>query len=252
MDKEIINTLKKYKKGELTEEEVIKKLKLIPFIKAGNLKIDSHRRFRRRFPEVIYGKGKSIKQLQELLIKYVEIDEEFIITKLEKEKADKLKKFFKQKYKKNNIKYYQEGRVLGINIKPKTRKGLITIITAGAVDIPVAEECYAICDLFGNKTEKIYDAGIAGIHRLYEYYDILHKSNVIVVMAGMEGALPAAVASLVDIPVIGVPVSAGYGTSFGGITALLTMLSTCVPGLAVVGIDNGFGAGYFASLINHS
>ncbi len=244
---EIIKTLlNNFKEEKIKEYEVISKIKEIYFEDIGFAKIDHHRILRRGFPEVIYGEGKTPRQIMEIAKRILNYSSTILITRTSIETYNVLKEVIK------NVIFDSESNI--IYTKPdipesKLSEG-ITIITAGTSDIRVAEEAAVTCYLMGNKVKKIYDAGIAGIHRLINFKDDFCKSNVIVVVAGMEGTLPGVVSSMVNCPVIGVPTSPGYGASFGGISPMLTMLNSCSPGVLVVNIDNGFGAGYSAGIIN--
>ncbi|MBI2450027.1 MAG: nickel pincer cofactor biosynthesis protein LarB [Candidatus Nealsonbacteria bacterium] len=242
--KAIKKILKDFRAGEISEKEVFRYLKSLPFKDLSFAKIDHHRALRRGFPETIFGKGKTkdqILKISEEMARYGNV----LITKT----SEDVFKAIKEKYPKS---YYNKlAKTIVIkNGVIKTRKGKILILAAGTSDIPVAEEAAVTAELFGNKVENVYDVGVAGIHRLFANLDKISKSSVIIVVAGMEGALPSVVAGLTDKAVIAVPTSCGYGASFEGITPLLAMLNSCSPGVAVVNIDNGFGAGYLASLIN--
>jgi NCAIR mutase (PurE)-related protein len=238
--------LKKVKAGQIEIEEAIHQLRSLPFEDLGFVKIDHHRSLRKGFPEVIFGEGKTAAEVISIMQRLKEKGENILVTRLDEKKAASIKKIFRK------CNYYPKSRVLTYlthQIKPKG-KGTILVITAGTTDIPVAEEAALTAQFMGNHVETLYDVGISGIHRLLFKKDQLEKANVLIVVAGMEGALPSVVGGLVNKPVIAVPSSVGYGTSFGGIAALLAMLNSCASGVAVVNIDNGFGAGYIASLIN--
>jgi len=238
--------LKKVKAGQIEIEEAIHQLRSLPFEDLGFVKIDHHRSLRKGFPEVIFGEGKTAAEVISIMQRLKEKGENILVTRLDEKKAASIKKIFRK------CNYYPKSRVLIYlthQIKPKG-KGTILVITAGTTDIPVAEEAALTAQFMGNHVETLYDVGISGIHRLLFKKDQLEKANVLIVVAGMEGALPSVVGGLVNKPVIAVPSSVGYGTSFGGIAALLAMLNSCASGVAVVNIDNGFGAGYIASLIN--
>lgn len=236
--------LKNFKKGAISEKEVLQYLKSLPFKDLNFAKIDHHRTLRRGFPEVILGQNKTEEQI-------VKIAEEMakhgnvLITKTSE-------KVFKA-LQKNHLKsvYNSLAKTIAIEKeKIKLKNGVILVLAAGTSDISVAEEAVVTAELFGNRVEKAYDVGVAGIHRLFANLDKISKSSVIIVVAGMEGALASVVSGLTDKPVVAVPTSVGYGASFKGIAPLLAMLNSCSPGVAVVNIDNGFGAGYLASLIN--
>jgi NCAIR mutase (PurE)-related protein len=221
-------------------------LKSLPFEDLGFTRIDHHRSLRKGFPEVIWGEGKTSGQILSIIKQLKRKGQNILITRLEEKKAKAIRKVFPKSQ------YYPISKVLTYlthSVKSEG-KGKILVITAGTTDIPVAEEALVTARFMGNRVEAIYDVGVAGIHRLLSERQRLEGARVLIVVAGMEGALPSVVGGLVDRPVIAVPTSVGYGTSFGGITALLAMLNSCASGVAVVNIDNGFGAGYMASLIN--
>jgi NCAIR mutase (PurE)-related protein len=234
-----------FKEGKISLEKIVEHLKHLPFEDLGFARIDHHRSLRKGFPEVIYGQGKTPEQLRAIIEKMLSSNQTVLVTKLEKVTYDKLKKQVQK------IEYNEQAQAAAINRSSKvTREGLILVITAGTSDIPVAEEAAFTAEVMGNKVHRLYDVGVAGIHRLLQEKDILFSAKIIIVAAGMEGALPSVVAGLVSAPVIAIPTSVGYGTSFGGLSALLAMLNSCSSGVAVMNIDNGFGAGYFASLVN--
>lgn len=211
----------------------------------GFAKVDCHRASRRGFPEVIFGKGKTPDQIIKIAKKIILHEGILLITRTDKKIFLKIKKVcpkavFNEKAK---LIYYTK-------VKPVPKKGMVLVVTAGTADLPVAEEARATLELMGNPVEMLCDVGVAGIHRVLHKKDLLEKANVIIVIAGMEGALASVVSGLVSRPVIAVPTSVGYGASFEGIAPLLTMMNSCSPGVAVMNIDNGFGAAYFASMIN--
>jgi hypothetical protein len=244
--KKLEELLKKVKSGKITLNEAITQLKSLPFEDLGFTRIDHHRSLRKGFPEVIWGEGKTSRQILSIMKQLKQKGQNILITRLEEKKAKTIQKIFLKSQ------YYPKSKVLTYlthPVKPEG-KGTILVITAGTTDIPVAEEAAITAQFMGNCVETLYDVGVAGIHRLLYERERMEKAYVLIVAAGMEGALPSVVGGLVDRPVIAVPTSVGYGTSFGGITALLAMLNSCASGVAVVNIDNGFGAGYIASLIN--
>jgi hypothetical protein len=208
--------------------------------------VDHHRSLRKGFPEVIWGEGKTPEQILSIMKGLKERDQNILLTRLEEKKAKRVKKVF------GNSHYYPLSKTLTFLTHPVKLegKGTILVMTAGTTDIPVAEEAVVTAEIMGNRVETLYDVGVAGIHRLLSQKKRLDEARVLIVVAGMEGALPSVVGGLVDKPVIAVPTSVGYGASFGGITALLAMLNSCASGVSVVNINNGFGAGYMASLIN--
>jgi len=240
------NLLKEVKTGKASIEKALAQLKSLPFEDLGFTRIDHHRSLRKGFPEVIWGEGKSSDQILSIVKQLKKKGQNVLITRLEKRKAADIRKVFPQS------RYYPASNVLTCLTQPvkPAGKGTILVITAGTTDIPVAEEAVVTAQVMGNRVETLYDVGVAGIHRLLAEREKLEGARVLIVVAGMEGALPSVVGGLVDRPVIAVPTSIGYGTSFGGVTALLAMLNSCASGVAVVNIDNGFGAGYIASLMN--
>jgi NCAIR mutase (PurE)-related protein len=244
--RQIEDLLKKVRSEKVTLDEAIMRLKSLPYEDLGFTRIDHHRSLRKGFPEVIWGEGKTSGQILLIMKQLKRKGQNILITRMEEKKAKAVEKIF------SKSQYYPRSKVLTYLTHPvKSKgKGTILVITAGTTDIPVAEEAAVTAQFMGNRVETLYDVGVAGIHRLLSERERLEAASVLVVVAGMEGALPSVVGGLVDRPVIAVPTSVGYGTSFGGITALLAMLNSCASGVAVVNIDNGFGAGYMASLIN--
>ena len=239
--------LEKVKQGNLSVGDAVNQLRYLPIDDLGHTQIDTHRELRRGFPEVIYCQNKTQEQIEHIIDRMIEQKSDILATRCPEEIAAAIQ----NKYPKTQ--YYPLSKALVI--QPKKRKpkgGMILVISAGTSDIPIAEEAAVTAQVMGNQVETIYDIGVAGIHRLLQKSPILHKASVIVAAAGMEGALPSVVSGLVGVPVIAVPTSIGYGASFGGISALLAMLNCCSAGVVVVNIDNGFGAGYAASLINQS
>jgi len=217
------------------------------FCNLGFANVDINRKFRRGHSEAIYCPGKSKAQLKSIARELIRNKQDLLFTRLEKDNFNYLKKAFPR------LKYNALAKI-GYLVKKSSlqEKGLVAVVSAGTSDIPVAEEAVVTLELMGNRVVKLYDVGVAGVHRLMNNMDVLRKAKVIIVVAGMEGALASIVSGLVSCPVIAVPTSCGYGASFGGLAALLTMLNCCSAGVAVVNIDNGFGAGYFASLVNKS
>ena len=238
--------LERVKTGKTSIHEAIGQLKSLPFEDLGYARIDHHRSLRKGFPEVIWGEGKSPSQIVAIMKQLKRKSQNILITRLDERKARAIEKVFPKS------RYYARAKVLTYLTHPvkSEGKGTILVITAGTTDIPVAEEAFITAQFMGNRVDTLYDVGVAGIHRLLSERERLEAARVLIVVAGMEGALPSVVGGLVDRPVIAVPTSVGYGTSFGGITALLAMLNSCASGVSVVNIDNGFGAGYMASLMN--
>ncbi|CCQ91500.1 conserved hypothetical protein, putative NCAIR mutase [Nitrospina gracilis 3/211] len=227
-------------------EAALEQLRTLPFEDLGFAHVDHHRPLRNGMAEVIYCEGKTAPQISKIIQKQLKAGCDILATRLAREAYLKLKKNLPSK-----ASYNPEGRVLTIykSTRPKP-VGQILVVTAGTSDIPVAEEAIATAELLGSKVDKLVDVGVAGIHRLLDKVDRLREARVIVVVAGMDGALPSVVGGLVSCPVIGVPTSVGYGASFGGVAALLTMLNSCSTGVGAVNIDNGFGAGCLAHRIN--
>ena len=228
-------------------EECLHILQTLPFQDLGFAKVDHHRELRTGFPEVIYCPGKTPEQVLAIATAMLDKTSRIMISRAETEIYDYVKTHIPE------AEYNQTAKYITIGHPPNKdlRKGL-TVVAAGTSDLPVAEEAAVIAEFMGCKVERIWDVGIAGLHRLISKLETLQNSNVIVVVAGMEGALPSLVAGLVSAPVIAVPTSVGYGANFEGLSALLTMLNSCSTGIAVVNIDNGFGAGYMAATINLS
>lgn len=215
------------------------------FCNLGFAKLDIDRKMRRGFSEVIFCPGKTHTQLKKIIQELIKNKQDILLTKLEKDNFNYLKKSFPA------LKYNSKALLGYLGKRRKVSpKGLVVVISAGTADIPIAEEAATTLEVMGNRVKKIYDVGVAGVQRLVHNLEIIKKAKVIIVVAGMEGALASLVSGLVSSAVIAVPTSFGYGANFGGLSALLTMLNSCCPGVAVVNIDNGFGAGYFASLIN--
>jgi NCAIR mutase (PurE)-related protein len=244
--RDLKDLLQKVKDGRITMDEAIQKLKLLPFENVGFASIDHHRPLRRGFPEVVYGKGKSVDEIITIIEKMVANNDNVLVTRLTERKAGPITRHFP------SSDYSPTSRILTIKVNPieKRGKGTILVMSAGTADIPVAEEAAITATFMGNDVETLFDVGVAGLHRLLQNKDTIIRASVIVVVAGMEGALPSIVGGLVDRPVIAVPTSTGYGANFRGLSALLGMLNSCASGVTVVNIDNGFGAGYAASLIN--
>jgi NCAIR mutase (PurE)-related protein len=237
--------LKQFKSGGKSLDDVIEEMKMLPFEDIDIATLDNHRELRTGFPEVILAAGKSEEQIYKIVENRLKHGSLVFLTRISEEVAKKLER------KIPGGKYYAEARAVTYNEKPDLQlKGKVLVITAGTSDIPVAEEAALTARLMGSNVERLYDVGVAGLHRLLGRAEAFKDARAIIVVAGMEGALPSVVGGLVAVPVIAVPTSVGYGASFGGITALLGMLNSCANGVAVVNIDNGFGAGYTAALIN--
>lgn len=243
--KEVEKLLQDVKDGILSVERALDTLKSFPITDLGFARIDHHRELRTGYPEIVYCAGKTVDQVKEIF-RVMSVKENNVIgTRANIEMFDAVKEILPAAV------YYKEARIISVQKKkPETPDSRIAVITAGTSDIPVAEEAATTAELLGNQVIRIYDAGVAGIHRLVDKLPDIRSCRVIIVIAGMEGALASVVGGLVDKPVIAVPTSIGYGANFGGISALLAMLTSCSAGVTVVNIDNGFGAGFSASMIN--
>lgn len=247
MDKESLNRiLRSVATGGISVEEAAEKLTNLSYEDIEYAHIDHHRSLRKGFPEVIFGQGKTAEQIIGIMEKMAVQENIVLVTRLDKEKAARVLSCIP------NAAYHEDARMLIHKKKdiPKQGKGIILVLSAGTSDIPVAKEAYLTADAMGNLAECVFDVGVAGIHRLFHHKAQIDRASVLIVVAGMEGALPSVVAGMVNRPVIAVPTSVGYGVSFGGLTALFAMLNSCSSNVAVVNIDNGFGAGYIASMIN--
>lgn len=230
--------------GAMSVEEAEGHFRRQPFEDMGYAKLDMHRRMRAGFPEVIFCSGKPDEFLVSIYKRMAEADGQAFGTRASARQYELVKKVIP------DISYDPVSRILKLERTPKERKGLVAVVTGGTADIPVAEEAAQTAEYFGTQVERIYDVGVSGIHRLLAQTDKLQKANCIVAVAGMEGALASVVGGLVSNPVIAVPTSVGYGANFGGLSALMTMINSCANGIAVVNIDNGYGAGYMATQIN--
>ncbi|MBI4532292.1 MAG: nickel pincer cofactor biosynthesis protein LarB [Candidatus Latescibacteria bacterium] len=234
--------------GRMGVDEAMETLRRLPFEDLGFATIDHHRALRKGFPEVIFCQGKTVEQVVEIAKRIAEQENGLLATRASVEVAEAIQGVIPHAI------YHRAGRVVALkghsDESTVERQGTILVISAGTSDLPVAEEAAVTAETMGNRVVCISDVGVAGIHRLFAHRDLILSASVIIVVAGMEGALPSVVGGLVDVPVIAVPTSVGYGASFGGLAALLAMLNSCASGVLVVNIDNGFGAGFAASLIN--
>src|SRR3990172_7968672 len=236
--------LQKVKTGKISLAEATRELSTLPYEELAHAKIDHHRPMRTGFPEVIFGGGKTVEQIASIATRMAERSERLLITRASPEAYSAVKQNV------SDAIYNPLSRTIVVNrLKTRARPG-IAVVTGGTADIPVAEEASVTAELMGNEVAKVFDVGVAGLHRLLDKLPQLRAARVLVVVAGMEGALPSVVGGLVSVPIIAVPTSTGYGASFQGLAPLLAMLNSCAPGVAVVNIDNGFGAGYLAGLIN--
>ena len=243
----LVRLLREVRSGKTKVSEAAERLRHLPFDDLGFAKLDLHRAIRRGFPEVVYGPGKTPEQIVAIADRLRRSGQTVLVTRVGPEAHEALRAGDP------DVEYHPLARALVIRSKrrPRLRPGVV-VVTAGTADLQVAEEAALTVELMGHRPRRIYDVGVAGLHRLLSHRKELARARVIVAVAGMEGALPSVVGGLVDCPVIAVPTSTGYGTGSGGQAALLAMLNSCTPGLAVTNIDNGFGAGYLAALINRS
>lgn len=246
MNTEIKQILEGVKNGDITVDEALLKIKKEPFEDIGYAKVDLHRSARQGVSEVIYGASKTAEQMLGIIESMLKNGQEkILITRLSQESASTIKKSY-------SLKYYEDAHIGIIGDMPTAGGiGKVVVATGGTSDIPVAEEAALTLEFLGNEVVRLYDVGVAGLHRLLSHMEEIMEASVIVAIAGMEGALASVIGGLSDCPVIAVPTSIGYGASFNGLSALLSMLNSCASGVSVVNIDNGFGAGYLASMINH-
>ncbi|HEY5914834.1 MAG TPA: nickel pincer cofactor biosynthesis protein LarB [Verrucomicrobiae bacterium] len=242
---EAIKLLDQFRAGSVSRDALLRAFQAAPVADLGFAQVDTHRGLRRGFPEVIFGAGKTPEQVLKIAAKLLDHEQRVLITRVSIEHARMVRRKYKEAV------HHQLARCLTIDRKPlPKRPGVIAVVCAGTSDLPVAEEAAVTADIMGNRVERVSDVGVAGVHRLFGRLESIQRANVVIVVAGMEGALPSVVAGLVSRPVIAVPTSVGYGASFGGLAALLGMLNSCASGMTVVNIDNGFGAAYAASQIN--
>ncbi len=242
--KDLRALLERVKRGTLSTDAALRRLKLLPYEDLGYAKIDTHRHLRRGFPEVIFGEGKTAAQIIGIMGRIAARRQTVLATRVTPAMARKVRARFRK------AKYHPVARTITL-VEPgraRPRPGIL-VLAAGTSDLPVAEEAAVTAETLGYRVERVFDVGVAGIHRLLDHRQQLNAAKVIIAVAGMEGALPGLVAGLVEIPVIGVPTSIGYGTGIKGVAALMGMLNSCASGLMVVNIDNGFGAGYAASVM---
>ena len=242
---EAIALLDRFRADQISRERVLQAFQTAPVADLGFAQVDTHRGLRSGFPEVIFGSGKTPKQVVQIAARILAAEKRVLITRITPDHAKSLRRKFK------NSVHHEPARCVTIETAPLPKNpGTIAVVSAGTSDQPVAEEAAVTAQIMGNLVERVYDVGVAGLHRLLARLETVTSANIVVVVAGMEGALPSVVAGLVRRPVIAVPTSVGYGASFGGVAALLGMLNSCGSGVTVVNIDNGFGAGYAAAQIN--
>jgi len=242
--KRIEKVLTDLSRGDCTVADALEELRMLPYEDLTYAKLDHHRELRKGIPEAIYTPGKTRKQLAEIVSKTLKRRGEAVFTRMNRETFDGLKERFG-----SEVKWHPEARIATVSMERRPPIGKVLVVTAGTSDIPVAEEAAVTAELLGCRVDRLYDVGVAGVHRLTSNMKQLNSADAVIVLAGMDGALPSVVAGLTKRPVIAVPTSVGYGASFGGIAALLGMLSSCSSGIGVVNIDNGFGAGALAAII---
>lgn len=244
-EKHIKELLEKVKNGETSIDEACGQLKSLPYKDMGFANIDNHRALRTGFPEVIYCQGKTPQQIRDIMVELVDKGGNIMGTRATVSDYEAVKAVLPE------VQYFETAKIIAVLNEEGQKFGkTVAVVTAGTADIPVAEEAAVTAQILGNNVERFYDVGVAGIHRLFNKLEDIRKTDVIIVVAGMEGALASVIGGLVDVPVIAVPTSVGYGANLGGVTALLSMLNSCANGVGVVNIDNGFGAAYLASVIN--
>lgn len=246
MDKRHLDELlQKVASGETSPEDAYEVLKTLPFQDLGFVNIDQHRNLRTGYPEAVFCQGKTSAQIAEIFVRLAESNDNIMGTRATPENYEAVRDLVPDAL------YYEEARMIVVNRDPQPKHDrTVAVVTAGTADIPVAEEAAVTAMMLGNPVDRIYDVGVAGIHRLFAKLDRIRQAHVVIVVAGMEGALASVVGGLVEAPVIAVPTSIGYGANLGGISALLSMLNSCANGVGIVNIDNGFGAAYLAANIN--
>lgn len=244
--KKIIDLLKKIKTGKISVNDGFTKLRHLPYEDLGFAKVDHHRRLRIGFPEVVFCQGKRIEQIEAIFKSLARENKTVLLTRADQKIFKRIKRINPR------ARYNLLARTIFLEDKHPRRKGLVAIVCAGTADIPAAEEAAVTAEVFGSQVQRLYDVGVAGIHRLLGNFEKVAASRCIVVLAGMDGVLPSVIGGLASCPVIAVPTSVGYGANFNGIAPLLTMLNSCSPNVSVVNINNGFGAGYIAAMINRS
>jgi hypothetical protein len=243
-ERKLREVLEQVEGGQLTISSAVERLRTLPYEDIDFARIDHHRALRSGTPEIVYAPGKSPEQLLAISRRILDSSGRLLITRIERTQYDRLL------YELPTLEYHDAARAAYVDDPLQAKQPGVMVLAGGTADLPVAEEATLTATLLGSQVERLYDVGVAGLHRLFDKIETICKANVIVAVAGMEGALPSVVAGLVGVPVIAVPTSIGYGASFGGLAPLLTMLNSCANGVAVVNIDNGFGAGYLAASIN--
>lgn len=249
MDRDRLNALlESFARGELDRDELVETLARLPFQTLEDARIDTHRALRQGVPEVVLGTGKSTDQLLRIMAALADAGGNVLVTRVSPEHVPALARAFPA------LEHHARARLAILRQAPVVARGrgTIAVVSAGTSDVPVAEEAALVAELFGNKVERVHDAGVAGLHRLLASLDVIRSASCVIAVAGMEGALASVVGGLVAVPVIAVPTSIGYGASLGGVAALLAMMNSCAANVTVVNIDNGFGAAYVASLVNRA
>lgn len=255
-EEKIKELLDAVRSGQVTSEEAFDKLKTLPYSDLGFANVDHHRSIRTGFPEVIYSQGKKPEQIRDIFLELIGRGQNIMATRATARDYEVVSQAIP------NAEYFEDARIIAVRAEASdkgnglseetgpVKSGRVAVVSAGTADIPVAEEAAVTAEILGNKVSRIYDVGVAGIHRLFDRLEEIRQADVVIAVAGMEGAMASVVGGLVDSPVIAVPTSIGYGANLGGVSALLSMLNSCANGVAVVNIDNGFGAAYMASVIN--
>ena len=249
MDRDRVHLLlERHARGELSRDELVEALAVAPFVELGDARVDTHRALRVGYPEVVLGTGKTVDQIARIARALAATGGNVLVTRIGADAAAELRE------RVPGFEHLAVPRLAVLRQAPVDLRGRgpIAVVSAGTSDLPIAEEAAAVAELFGNKVERVYDAGVAGLHRLLASLDVLRRASVVIAVAGMEGALASVVGGLVSAPVVAVPTSIGYGASLGGVAALLAMLNSCASNVTVVNIDNGFGAAYVASLVNRA
>jgi len=244
--KKIIDLLKKVKTGKISINDGFSKLRHLPYEDLGFAKVDHHRLMRTGFPEVIFCQGKKLDQITAIYRSLAKENKRVLLTRADEKIYRTIKKISPK------VIYNPLGRTICLDKSKSPGVGLVAVVCAGTADIPAAEEAAITAEIFGSRVERLYDVGVAGLHRLLDCFDRITQAKCMVVLAGMDGVLPSVIGGLASCPVIAVPTSVGYGANFNGIAPLLTMLNSCSPNVSVVNINNGFGAGYIAAMINRS
>lgn len=244
MDMDVDTLLEKVRSGEISVAQAAEQLKTLPYENLGFARVDHHRKLRQGFPEVIFCQGKTPEQAAAIAQSLARSEGSVLASRAAPAHFEAIRALLPDAV------YHKEARIVTVQRRPLAPKGRVAVCTGGTADIPVAEEAAVTAEMFGCRVDRIFDVGVAGIHRLFDRLPLIRQANAVVAVAGMEGALAGVVGGLVDRPVIAVPTSVGYGSNFGGLSALLTMLNSCSAGIGVVNIDNGFGAGYLAAQIN--